>query len=166
MVGVKQLLILGLFFAEGTGFICPLLLSLFPFPSLFSSFISSSSSYMCLMCQRGKPASTSENISLVAMVVHVDTVTIATLLPRPGQEVCQRGFRWRQTVSDHTGGYRNRLVLYIADDPEAHLSVFPTEAVAFELKDHHREAAVTFVSRPKVKGHALLCCHKVTHSQG
>lgn len=98
------------------------------FPSLFSSFISSSSSYTCLMCQRGKPAATSENISLVAMVVHVDTVTIATLLPRPGQEVCQQGFRWRQRVSDHAGGCRNRLVLSIPDDdPEQHRSVFTTE---------------------------------------
>lgn len=115
------------------------------------------------MCQRGKPTATGENISLVAMVVHVDTVTIATLLPRPGQEVCQQGFRWRQTVSDHAGSYRDRLVLSITDDdPEPHLSVFPTEAVAFELKDHHREAAVTFVSMPKVKGHVLLCCHRRT----
>lgn len=90
------------------------------------------------------------------MVVHVDRVTIATLLPRPGQEVCQQGFRWRQTVSDRAGGYRNRLVLVITDDdPEPHLSGFPTEAVALELKDRHREAAVTFVSRPKVKGHVL-----------
>lgn len=68
-----------------------------------------------------------------------------------------------QVETDPAGGYRNRMVMSITDDdPEPRLSVFPTVAVAFELKGLHREAAVTFVSRPKAKGHVLLCCHRRT----
>lgn len=36
-----------------------------------------------------------QNISVVAMVIHLDTITIATVFLRAGEEVAQQGSRWR-----------------------------------------------------------------------